>query len=103
MCKEAETLLACVTCQPQQLLLIGDHQLLKPVVLNSTARSLGLDQSLFARYASQAYMLTTQYSMVRPSVCLSVSEMHCGVVEYTGRQMPILFHYYQIVHDVWAK
>jgi len=77
MCKEAETLLPCITCRPQQLLLIGDHQQMKPVVLNRTARNLGLDRSLFDRYASQAYMLTMQYTMVRPFVCLRVCLSCC--------------------------
>jgi len=72
MCKEPESLLACIASQPQQLVLIGDHKQLQPNVLNKTARSFGLDRSLFDRYATQAYMLTTQYRMVRPSVCLSV-------------------------------
>ena len=65
MCKEAECLVPIVSCRPQQVVLFGDHMQQKPVVLDKTARSFGLDRSLFHRYASHARMLTVQYRMVR--------------------------------------
>ena len=68
MCKEAECLVPIVSCRPVQVVLVGDHRQLRPVILDSTAQSFGLDQSLFERYASQAHMLTTQYRMVRLSL-----------------------------------
>jgi len=64
MCKEAESLVPIVSCCPQQVILIGDHRQLQPVILNKTAQSFGLDRSLFERYATSAHMLTTQYRMV---------------------------------------
>ena len=70
MCVEAESMLPIIACQPQQVVLIGDDKQLKPVTLNKTARSFGLERSLFDRYASQAHMLTLQYRMVCTSVCV---------------------------------
>jgi len=44
--------------------LIGDHKQLKPIVINRDAKNLGLDRSLFERYADRAIMLNEQYRMV---------------------------------------
>ena len=64
MCKEAECLVPIVSCRPLQVVLVGDHKQLQPVILNKTAQGFGLDRSLFDRYATQAHMLTIQYRMV---------------------------------------
>ncbi|XP_078692797.1 3'-5' exoribonuclease HELZ2-like [Branchiostoma floridae x Branchiostoma belcheri] len=48
---------------PKQVILIGDHQQLRPIVLEKSSQQLGLDTSLFQRYAWMATMLTTQYRM----------------------------------------
>ncbi|CAH1274496.1 HELZ2 [Branchiostoma lanceolatum] len=48
---------------PKQVILIGDHQQLRPIVLEKTSQQLGMDTSLFQRYAWKATMLTTQYRM----------------------------------------
>lgn len=50
----------------EQVVLIGDHKQLQPIVLNYDARRLGLGKSLFERYAesSRLTMLTKQYRMV---------------------------------------
>ncbi|XP_019640358.1 PREDICTED: helicase with zinc finger domain 2-like [Branchiostoma belcheri] len=48
---------------PKQVILIGDHQQLRPVVLEKSSQQLGLDTSLFQRYSWMATMLTTQYRM----------------------------------------
>ena len=69
MCKEAESLVPIISCRPQQVVLIGDHQQLKPVIINKTAQSFGLDQSLFERYATSAHLLTIQYRMVCKAAC----------------------------------
>lgn len=50
-----------------QVVLLGDHKQLRPVVKNEQLQNLGLDRSLFERYHRDAYMLDTQYRMVRPS------------------------------------
>lgn len=50
---------------PLQVVLLGDHKQLRPVVHNDLCKSLGLETSLFERYSHQALMLDTQYRMVR--------------------------------------
>jgi len=77
MCKEVESLLPIIKCQPQQVILLGDHCQLGPVVLNDSVSSLGLGRSLFERYAAHARWLTTHYHMVPLSVCLSLCLSVC--------------------------
>jgi len=64
MSKEAESLVAIVSSHARQVVLVGDHRQLEPVVLDQNAASFGLCRSLFERYAEEATMLTTQYRMV---------------------------------------
>ena len=65
MCTEPESLIPLVKHNPEQVVLIGDHKQLAPIVLEHTAKKLGLSVSLFERYAKKAIMLDTQYRMVR--------------------------------------
>jgi len=77
MSKEAESLVAIVSSRASHVVLVGDHRQLEPVVRDNSAASLGLNRSLFERYAQQAVMLTTQYRMV---CCVSsVSFLLCRV------------------------
>ena len=64
MCLEPETLIPIVCSQAKQVVLIGDHMQLQPIVTNRTAKSLGLRKSLFERYSNHALMLEEQYRMV---------------------------------------
>lgn len=64
MCTEPETLAPIISSKAEQVVLIGDHKQLQPVVLCSEAASLGLEKSLFERYADQAVFLDCQYRMV---------------------------------------
>ncbi|XP_035696319.1 helicase with zinc finger domain 2-like [Branchiostoma floridae] len=59
---------------PKQVILIGDHQQLRPIVLEKTSQQLGLDTSLFQRYAWKATMLTIQYRM-HEAICSFPSRM----------------------------
>ena len=69
MCMEPESLVPLVTFESvQQVVLIGDHKQLQPIVMNDIASDLGLKISLFERYKEHAVMLTEQYRMVRLSV-----------------------------------
>lgn len=53
-----------------QVVLLGDHKQLRPVVKNEQLQNLGLDRSLFERYHRDAFMLDTQYRMVSsPAQC----------------------------------
>lgn len=65
MCMEPESLIPLVTFKAaEQVVLIGDHKQLQPIVLNTVASDLGLKVSLFERYKDRAIMLTEQYRMV---------------------------------------
>lgn len=46
-----------------QVVLLGDHKQLRPVVKNEHLRNLGMDRSLFERYHRDAILLDTQYRM----------------------------------------
>ena len=47
-----------------QVVLIGDHKQLRPIISNQVAKDLGMEKSLFERHAENAIMLDTQYRMV---------------------------------------
>ncbi|XP_072028801.1 3'-5' exoribonuclease HELZ2-like [Amphiura filiformis] len=63
MCNEPETLIPMVSTNPLQIVLIGDHKQLRPIIPENTARSLGMAVSLFQRYEKEMTMLTFQYRM----------------------------------------
>lgn len=50
-----------------QVVLLGDHKQLRPVVRSEQLQNLGLDRSLFERYHADACLLDTQYRMVSRS------------------------------------
>lgn len=64
MCLEPETIVPIANSKAKQVVLIGDHMQLQPIVTNRVARSLGLSKSLFERYSYRALMLEEQYRMV---------------------------------------
>ena len=75
MCTEPETIAAIVALAAKQVVLIGDHQQLRPVVNCLEAGKLGLEKSMFEQYAELSEdpelsrfikftTLTTQYRMV---------------------------------------
>ena len=64
MCMEPETLIPIVYSKAPQVVLIGDHKQLQPIVKNKLARSLGLRTSMFERFSDKAFMLEEQYRMV---------------------------------------
>ncbi|ESO86615.1 hypothetical protein LOTGIDRAFT_166880 [Lottia gigantea] len=68
MCTEPETLLPILVAKPNQLVLIGDHKQLRPILMCSKAAKLGLEKSLFERYAKKAIFLNIQYRM-HPDIC----------------------------------
>jgi superfamily I DNA and/or RNA helicase len=63
---EPQTLVPIVSLKPQQITLIGDHKQLRPIVLNQTAKDLGLERSMFERQQNlyDIFMLDMQYRMV---------------------------------------
>lgn len=64
MCLEPETLIPIVSSKAKQVVLIGDHKQLQPIVKNRVARSLGLSTSMFERFSDHALLLEEQYRMV---------------------------------------
>lgn len=64
MCTEPETIAAIIATKAKQVVLIGDHKQLSPVISSTHASDLGLQVSLFEGYAHLAKMLRFQYRMV---------------------------------------
>ncbi|XP_021359813.1 helicase with zinc finger domain 2-like [Mizuhopecten yessoensis] len=72
MCTEPESLATIIATKAEQVVLIGDHKQLRPVVMCQHAARLGLEKSLFERYSEKAVFLSTQYRM-NPRICDFVS------------------------------
>ncbi|CAC5384457.1 unnamed protein product [Mytilus coruscus] len=68
MCTEPESMAAIIATRAKQVVLIGDHKQLRPIVKSSDAAKLGLEKSLFERYAKEATLLNSQYRM-NPAIC----------------------------------
>ena len=65
MCLEPESLVPITSSGARQVVLIGDHKQLQPVVQDQVAKTLGLSVSMFERHSKRAMMLQVQYRMVR--------------------------------------
>ena len=78
MCAEPECMATIIATKPQQIVLIGDHKQLQPVILSQDAAKLGLERSLFQRYADRAIQLKDQYRMVGQmfSIPLSLNQKY---------------------------
>ena len=64
MCMELESLVPITFSRAKQVVLIGDHKQLQPVVKDQQAMTLGLNISMFERLSDRAKMLKLQYRMV---------------------------------------
>ena len=68
MSPEPHSMIPIVASHAQQVVLIGDHQQLRPVITCSPAAELGLNQSLFerlfSRFPEHTVFLNKQYRMV---------------------------------------
>lgn len=74
MCTEPESMAVIIATRAQQVVLIGDHKQLRPKVMSSDAAKLGLQKSLFERYAEKDKMLTiltSQYRMVKKLITIN--------------------------------
>lgn len=67
MCTEPECMATIIASKPEQVVLIGDHKQLRPIVMCKQAADLGLERSMFERYSKTArfVQLNMQYRMVR--------------------------------------
>ncbi|CAC5394770.1 unnamed protein product [Mytilus coruscus] len=74
MCTEPECLATIVSTRAEQVVLIGDHMQLKPIIQCQQAQRLGLEESMFESYykcqikGKNSVQLTTQYRM-HESIC----------------------------------
>ena len=67
MCPEPLAMVPIIATDAKQVVLIGDHKQLRPIIKCPEAAELGMEQSLFERYSSKCSILTfldTQYRMV---------------------------------------
>ncbi|KAH3696705.1 hypothetical protein DPMN_074074 [Dreissena polymorpha] len=75
MCHEPKCLVPIIASKAEQVVLIGDHMQLRPIIKCKEAAELGMDTSLFERYALMddsenlktnvnCTMLEKQYRMV---------------------------------------
>ncbi|XP_041921126.1 DNA replication ATP-dependent helicase/nuclease DNA2 isoform X1 [Alosa sapidissima] len=74
----------------QRFVLVGDHQQLPPIVQNSEARALGMDESLFKRlehHSNAVVQLTVQYRMNSKIMSLSNALMYEGKLECGSERM----------------
>lgn len=87
MCTDPETLVPMIGTQATQVVLIGDHKQLRPVVKCRMAAELGLEKSLFERYAEMdkyIVMLCLQYRMVGfPNFALPETHKQINVTEFS--------------------
>ena len=96
MCKEPECLIPIVALNPEQVVLIGDHKQLQPVILDKGARQCGLVRSLFERYAEKRenndliVMLNEQYRMVNYHCCYF--NVHPALICYSLISCPNLLN-----------
>ena len=67
MSTEPEVVIPITGSRARQIVLIGDHKQLQPVIQDNVAKNLGLGVSMFERLSKRATMLEVQYRMV--SVC----------------------------------
>ncbi|CAC5394759.1 unnamed protein product [Mytilus coruscus] len=70
MCTEPECMASIIAAKPEQVVLIGDHKQLRPIVMCRQAADLGLERSMFERYSKTArfVQLNMQYRM-HDSIC----------------------------------
>ncbi|XP_022107369.1 uncharacterized protein LOC110988307 isoform X2 [Acanthaster planci] len=68
MCSEPETLIPLVATGPEQIVLIGDHKQLRPIIKSKLAEDLGMGISMLENCKDSVHMLTTQYRM-HESIC----------------------------------
>ncbi|KAF5894207.1 helicase with zinc finger domain 2, partial [Clarias magur] len=83
MATEPEAFIPLVSHKPEQIVLLGDHKQIRPIVTCARVKELGMDQSLFERYMDRALMLDTQYRM-HEHICEFPSEEFYGGKLRTG-------------------
>ncbi|XP_034164506.1 helicase with zinc finger domain 2 isoform X2 [Pangasianodon hypophthalmus] len=103
MATEPEAFIPLVSHKPEQIVLLGDHKQIRPIVTCARVKELGMEKSLFERYMDQALMLDTQYRM-HESICefpsnefyggklkTGTKQRTCLLLDKNNRQTAILF------------
>ena len=80
MCMELESLVPITCSEARQVVLIGDHKQLQPIIKDNLAMKLGLSVSKFERLSVRAKMLELQYRMVREYRTLFISLIVSGIL-----------------------
>ena len=84
---ELESLVPITFSRAKQVVLIGDHKQLQPVVKDQQAMTLGLNISMFERLSDRAQMLKLQYRMVirQNGFCVfNLQNMNYGLLLLAG-------------------
>ncbi|XP_068674039.1 3'-5' exoribonuclease HELZ2-like [Montipora foliosa] len=87
MCLEPESLVPMACSGARQVVLIGDHKQLQPVIQDQVAKTLGLSVSMFERLSGKALMLELQYRM-HDKICRFPSTYFYGKKLKTDRSVP---------------
>ncbi|XP_016402096.1 helicase with zinc finger domain 2-like [Sinocyclocheilus rhinocerous] len=91
MATEPEAFIPLVAHKPEQIVLLGDHKQLQPVVHCDVVERLGMSKSLFERYMEKALMLDTQYRMQEDICEFPSKEFYDGKLKTKTSPKPRLF------------
>ncbi|XP_050968945.1 helicase with zinc finger domain 2, partial [Labeo rohita] len=91
MATEPEAFIPLVAHKPDQIVLLGDHMQLQPVVHCDVVERLGMSKSLFERYMEKALMLDTQYRMQEDICAFPSKEFYGGKLKTGTLPKPSLF------------
>ncbi|XP_077083640.1 3'-5' exoribonuclease HELZ2 [Siphateles boraxobius] len=88
MATEPEAFIPLVSHNPQQIVLLGDHKQIRPIVQCALVKKMGMQQSLFERYMDLAIMLDTQYRMHEEICRFPSEEFYYGQLKTGAEQGP---------------
>ncbi|XP_052254570.1 helicase with zinc finger domain 2-like [Dreissena polymorpha] len=81
MCPEPQCLVPIIATKAEQVVLIGDHKQLRPIIMCREAGQLGMETSLFERYATSSSSCNVQFVMLNEQY-----RMHPQICEFPSRQ-----------------
>ncbi|XP_058256810.1 helicase with zinc finger domain 2 isoform X2 [Hemibagrus wyckioides] len=90
MATEPEAFIPLVSHKPEQIVLLGDHKQIRPIVTCARVKDLGMDKSLFERYMHEAVMLDTQYRMHERICEFPSNEFYEGKLKTGTKKRPCL-------------
>ncbi|KAI7808056.1 helicase with zinc finger domain 2 [Triplophysa rosa] len=91
MATEPEASIPLVAHKPEQIVLLGDHMQLQPVVHCDVAARLGMNTSLFERYMENALMLDVQYRMQKDICAFPSKQFYDDMLNTYKPHKPGLF------------